>query len=291
MKRFEEFINDELNLQNFQKTDFDESRFDIYVSGSDQIWNPKCVSACNKIDGTYFFDFVVNKPKASYASSIGSYQYSKDEERIVTKLLSDYKAISVREKNTSIYLSGLLGRDVQCLLDPTLLLSLEQYQEIMHSESRPPLRRDYILVYSIQYTSTLKRMIKNTRNGFPDVKIVVLEQNPWNYFDGHETVRTAGPREFLRLFASAKAVLTDSFHGVSFSLIFKKPFLTALPEHHPNRIISLLSLVGESERIVRMSHDDFDVRARLESIPRTDNLNKLREQSFQYLKALFETAL
>jgi len=289
LKRFEEFINDELNLQNFQKTDFDESRFDIYVSGSDQIWNPKCVSACNKIDGTYFFDFVVNKPKASYASSIGSYQYSKDEERIVTKLLSDYKAISVREKNTSTYLSELLSRNVKCLLDPTLLLSLEEYQEIIHSGFTPSRQRDYILVYSIQYTNTLKRMIENAKNCYPNFEIVVLEQNPWDFFEGDETIRTAGPREFLKLFSDAKAILTDSFHGVCFSLVFKKPFLSALPKHHPNRIVSLLSLVGESDRLV--SDEESNYGGMLESIPRTDNLKKLREISFQYLKVLFETTV
>lgn len=102
-----------------------KENYDILISGSDQIWNPRCGGLVNKLNPAYFLAFVSNKrcKKISYASSIGSYQFNKDEQNQIKRWLSEYTAISTREQSGKEQLSTFINKEIQVTLDPTLLLT------------------------------------------------------------------------------------------------------------------------------------------------------------------------
>ncbi|TOP15144.1 polysaccharide pyruvyl transferase, partial [Vibrio parahaemolyticus] len=106
----------------------------------------------------------------------------------------------------------------------------------------------YILLYVIKKTPLLKQVINKLKEEL-NVKVILCEQGI--HFDNvvDEHIRDAGPKDFISLFNNAKFVVTDSFHGTTFSLIFNKPFFSVSPGANVNRISSLLELVGLDSRI------------------------------------------
>jgi hypothetical protein len=286
LKKFDKFIRNHLSLYSFDENRFDEKLFDFYISGSDQIWNPNCVSPNGVLDQKYFLSFVKNETKISYASSMGSYTYSNIQKESVKKLLSDFKSIAVRENDAAKKLSSLVKQDIKVVLDPTLLLNAEDFLPIANIESSHEKR--FILVYSIQKTKHLNALISEAKLMFPKHEFLVLEQDPWDNFKACKAIRTAGPEDFLGLCHSAEGIITDSFHGVCFSMIFEKPFIVANPVHHPNRIKDLLIRLEEDDRLSFQGDDvKRQVRSSMSLNPKYVRLNLLRQQAFEYLnKAL-----
>ena len=282
--KFNQFVCDNLSLCHFNEKQFNESSFDIYVSGSDQIWNPKCVNANGVLDQTYFLSFAKHAKKMSYASSMGSYTYSRVQEALVKNLLSNFNNISVRESDAAERLSPLTSKEIKVVLDPTLLLESKDYLALCPNPD-VTYQKPFILIYSIQKTKHLHTLIASAKSIFPRHNFLVLEQDPWNTFRSCETIRTAGPIDFIELCRSSEGILTDSFHGVCFSMVFKKPFVVANPIHHPNRIEDLLNRLGEEARLSRPGDDVKEqVSLLMSSEPGSDRLAALRQQSFEFLE-------
>ncbi|ASK56497.1 hypothetical protein CEQ48_17755 [Vibrio tarriae] len=247
--KFKKFIRDEMDIVPYNSDQI--GKFDILISGSDQIWNPACVSQDKQFIPEYFLSFATaNQKKIAYASSCGSYEYSSSEETILREYLSDYDALSTRESKASKYLSLLTKLDVEHVLDPTLLLTKNEWLDRLGDNNFR--EDDYILLYVIKKTPLLKKVIHKLKEDLK-VKVILCEQGL--YFDTivDEHIRDAGPRDFISLFNNAKFVVTDSFHGTTFSLIFNKPFFSVSPGANINRISSLLEVVGLDSRII---HDE-----------------------------------
>lgn len=205
------------------------SHYDIYVSGSDQIWNPNTMYG----DMSYMFDFVSPKAiKIAYSSSFSCDFIPVKYQSLYKKYLSKFLAISVRERNgieLAKRYSGL--KDVQLVLDPTLLIDKNGWKKIAAKSSNIALPKKYILFYMLAYTySPVEKMVELL--SFVQKKyacpIVSLNRKP-NGFEG-EFIDIAysneiGIPEFLHLFENAEMVVTSSFHGTAFSLNFGKPFI------------------------------------------------------------------
>ncbi len=252
IKKFENFSYQYLNLSSrlnhtdaFKKV---ANEFDIFVTGSDQVWNPKIVSEYNKLDTRYFLDFVHGKKKFSYASSIGAHKYNDVEKSIVKNLLDDYCCIAVREKDSSQYLSELLNRQVEHVLDPTLLYNKRQWLEFFNiSENKPD--KPYILVYALKNDLLLKQIVEQLSETLR-YEVITINQEPFTNYKCDKHVKDAGPVEFLKLFANASFVITNSFHGTCFSVNFNIPFAIASPHVGAIRIENFLSSVGVQDRII-----------------------------------------
>lgn len=223
-------------------------QYDLYVTGSDQVWNPTqhyCLEP-------FFLTFVKgNKRKLSYAASIGIEELRDNEKKQFSEWLSSYESISVREKAAKYLLEKVTGRkDIEQVIDPTFLLSQEEWQElaIMPKASRP-----YILVFTLGHNPALidyaLRLRVETRY---DVKVVCLMALP---YDGkeYESITDACPRELIGYMSQAELILTDSFHGTAFSILMKsKNFYTYLFTHakRNSRMIDLLGLMGLSDHVI-----------------------------------------
>lgn len=258
VNKIRKFLNENMNLTpRLKERDLIQGKageFDIYVCGSDQIWNPEIVSESGQIDPIFFLSFAPQgSTKISYASSIGHHAFSISEKKQVSDLLKDFTLVTTRESDGVVKLSEILpGKDVYHVLDPTLLLTMEEWYDAFNIE--PKLDRDkYILLYSVPRTPLIKKAV-----GFFEKKlgfqVVAIDQMLFPLTKADTHIRDAGPREFIDLFANAEFVITDSFHGTCFALNFGKNFVAISPENRSNRIASLLNALNCSERMI--NHED-----------------------------------
>ncbi len=285
IKKFENFSYKNFNLTNLLNTDSDfkklENEFDVFVSGSDQIWNPKIINEKGIIDTRYFLDFVTDKKKISYASSLGTYKYSEIEAEEVTPLLNSYDSIAVREQDSSIYLSELLHKDVSHVLDPTLLHTKEEWLKFFDIDINQN-EEPYILVYALHKDKLLKEVVEKVVQEL-NFKVITIDQDPFTNFKCDQHIKDASPEEFIKLFSQAGFVITNSFHGTCFSVNFNIPFIVTTPPSSINRIESLLKAVDIDERITIGGNLTALINKNIDFDVINTNLNKLRSISDAYL--------
>lgn len=220
-------------------------QYDIYLTGSDQVFNVK-----SRYSALFYQTFSVKGGiKAAYAPSFGTSEFTDDYKSAIRKSISTFSFLSCREDDGASVLSELKGQNIPCVLDPTLLLNKEQWSKVM---SAPMSKDKYLLIYDLnggQKLVSIAKPIAN-QNGW---KIWCITQHTDIRYKGVDRlIYDAGPREFIGLFSEAQYVITDSFHGTAFSIIFEKLFNTyiAVPRA-ARRIESLLKECGMSERVIR----------------------------------------
>lgn len=296
-KAFETFIEKRIPLtdktyHNRSELTKEELNFDVFITGSDQVWNDKCAN----FDPVYFLDFDAANyaKKYSYAASFG---FKSIPEKLVDeykRLLSDYEAYSVRESQGKNIIKSLLKKEaIQCC-DPTLLLDREEWLELGDNA----IQEDYILMYYVTKPVTLR---KNAMEIAKEKKCKVIAlpcQTSYQGLSGKadrrcgfEVRNCCGPEEFISLFANAKYVLTNSFHGTVFSLIFHKKFLvqTELGDgKQNNRAKSLLETTNLEHRTLENSKIDIEDDIDWEDVD--FRISELRSKSIDYIKNIGRNA-
>lgn len=290
--RFEAFVQDNMRLTSRRYTSFEELKndppaFDAYLAGSDQIWNPRLFSS-RKFDPAFLLEFVREGRKIAYAPSMGEAPFTPEEKEELKNALASFEAVSVREGAGRDKVLEATGREPQVVLDPTLLLTGEDWGAL----AVPPERKGpYILTYYISDHSLLDPYVAelHRRTGWPVVQLAGQRRKVEN---AERIVFDAGTREFLGLFRNAAFVATNSFHGTVFSLQFGKNFFTSVsPKEaaHPesSRVFSLLSRLGCTDRVAGQENTaGVEDKVDYETVER--NLAALRAQSLDYLKHALE---
>ena len=218
-----------------------ESEYDLFLTGSDQVWNGNLSGH----DPNYFLGFVKdNKKKGSYAASFGFLNVPNGEIDWYKKQLAGYRYYNVREISGQKIVKDLTGNEAKLTIDPTLLLKQEEWKKVM---AVPNIKEPYILVYQITPSRKLSEIVNKLRNqtGYKVIAIPFIMDWPHKF----TSMLTIGPAEFLGLFCNASYVVTDSFHGTAFSLIFNRNFWT-LSSRKESRITSLLEILGLGNRIL-----------------------------------------
>ncbi|SFR62173.1 polysaccharide pyruvyl transferase family protein [Maribacter stanieri] len=256
--------------------------YENYIVGSDQVWNPN--------NGTniapYFLTFAPNESnKVSYASSFGVGSINEVYYPQYKKWINNLKHISTREADGVDIIKSSTGKNATHVVDPTLLLSKNDWKNLMipYKQSEP-----YILVFIFKknkYAEDLAYKIQKD-TGYKIIRICKNEM-PLESDDKILNIRDFGPAEFLGLYNGASVVLTTSFHGSIFSLIFEKPFYTITPtsKNNNSRQESLMNIVGLKNRLLQEG-DDVDL-TQLKSIDFHDVKSKLDNQidiSIEFLK-------
>ncbi len=288
IKKFKQFITSHFRLTTpLSSNELVQGKaggYDVYIAGSDQLWNPMCVSQSGQLDLHYFLDFAPDTArKISYASSVGGYQFTAEESITIKKNLSSFYRVSVREKNTQEYLVNILGKKVAHVLDPTLLLTKQDWLTSLNISPTVNVKEKYILLFTVPKV----KLIRNAVDYFAKklgLKVIALDQGLTAGAKVDEQFRDAGPIEFIDLIANAEFVITDSFHGTCFALNFEKPFIAVTAGKHANRIESLLTLVGLEQNLA-VTEADFD-RANLKpdfSGP-IEKLNSARKWSMEFIE-------
>lgn len=217
-------------------------QYDIYIAGSDQLWNPTqpyCIEP-------YFLTFVsgAEKKKISFSTSIGITELTDKEKELFKQWLSDFTAISVREKQAKELLSSFVDREVKQISDPTFLLPYSSWKELANY---PNIKTPYILYFALHIENTILDYCKklSIESGLP---LYVMNQTQPDPIDNsYLAVKDAGPRDFIGYIANADMVITDSFHCTAFSIIMSsKNFYTYISSGNKrgSRIDDLLESFG-----------------------------------------------
>lgn len=221
--------------------------FDAYITGSDQVWNSASTDGLNE---DYFLSFVPKgKRKISYAASISSDHLGYKEDDVIRGYLKDYTAISVREKQGVSLLKSIGIDNIEHVLDPTILLSLDDWIHIAN-ESSIEQNDKYLLMYvlgSMPKLTEYAQKIASQRN----LKVVKLG---WDFRKprGVDRIISFGtPQDFVKLFLNAEYVVTNSFHGTAFSINFNKDFMSFPSSPNNPRFMSLLKMFELQERCLK----------------------------------------
>ena len=209
--------------------------YSAFVTGSDQVWNPVCVG----FDPVYFLDFAKSQQKYSYAASIAVEELPEDKKSEYKKRLSDFQAFSVREKSAARIIGELLGREAEVNIDPTLLLTKQQWDKI----SKPVINEPYIFLFNVRKSVRLidyaKKLSQKT-----GLKIYYLQKERIHKVKGVTYLDPVMANEFIGLIKNAEYVCTNSFHGTAFSIIYRKKFAVEI-EHQGGRNIRSQELISQ----------------------------------------------
>ena len=275
IKRFQHFRGKYFNFSepfNAEEKIDNPPLADVYLVGSDQVWNPKIM-----FSPIYFLHFGdCNVKKSSYSASIGLSMFPEDYISEIKEYLNAFQFISVREASGQKILNDV-GINAKTTVDPTLLLSKDEWAKIT---VRPADKEKYILVYSLYNLDLLKATVDcvKKQTGYK-VKTIATSVRLDNF--GDDIIWDAGPCEFVGLVEKASIVITSSYHGMLFSLNFRIPFLVIPPEATRNRFYDLLRSIGFENRIIESLNE---ITAEMFSMDTNSKL--LREQistSKQYL--------
>lgn len=294
MKLLNQFISREMNCtivyEDHKSLHQKPPVFDVYVSGSDQIWNPNTMFG----DMSYLFDFAPAGSKIiSYSSSFSCNHIPDKYRAIYVKNLSRYSAISVRESNGCKLVKDLISKEAELVLDPTLLLSEKDWEEYSKQSRKLKLPSKFILFYMLAYTydpeSKMIELLRYTKEKYqlPIVALSRINQRLGNDVYYIEDQTSIGIYEFIELFKSAEIVITSSFHGTAFSLNFGKPFLTLQngKSDSDDRISSLLdSLHLQSQLILTTSQINDNISPFYDESRLQYHLQEARDQSLKFLK-------
>lgn len=208
-------------------------QYDMLIAGGDQIWNVNC----DDFSTVYFLDFDDNTYKISYSPSLGATDITKSPRAQDYKnLLMKFNALSCREVNGKKWLEQLTGREVELIADPTMLLTEKDWEEKINHNIEYPFAQEFIFYYAFSYSAENNKCVQRLAEEH-NLKVVVIDAKQW-FIKGLDRYKNfilceqTGPEAFLNLMKDSKCVVTTSFHGTVFSLIFHKNFIYINNKNH-----------------------------------------------------------
>ena len=259
-------------------------RYNAVICGSDQIWNPDITDT----DLSYFLDFCgKNTRRISYAPSFGIDNFSDGFSKLIENELSEFHALSVREKPGQDYIFKLIGKEASLVLDPTFLVSSDQWSKMERKHSAS--KGEYILYYTIRRSDNLFRrcMEFSSKTG---LKVVIVGGNCLKVIRNNnplvEYAIDIGPDEWLNLLHNARYVFTNSFHGTAFSINYNKDFFVEFSSLTNSRLEQIIGALKLEDRIVKNDNElsldpiDYTVAEK--------HLSELIKSSEQFLKTALQ---
>lgn len=280
------FVNKHLHIKHYTSLkDIKENDFDAIIAGSDQIWRSKYIKRLitNKVENAFlYFAKGWNIKRIAYAASFGTdtWEYTKQETQKCQQGIMMFDAVSVRETSGIDLCRKMLKVEAQVVLDPTLLLSMNDYVNLT-KDSKHKVDGE-LMTYVLDEHDDMQNLIEQ-----------VSKKTGWKTFSSNKKVsdksipvekRIQPPVEnWLIGFRNAQFVITDSFHACAFSIIFNKPFLViGNAERGMSRFTSLLNMFGLERRLIERTKN-FKLEDWCLKRPNV-NLDKFRELSVTYLK-------
>ena len=247
--------------------------FDIFVCGSDQIWNLDCTDG---IEPAYFLKFAnADKLKIAYAPSLAHQAFVKTYDDDLRDAIKEFDYLSIREKSTLPLIQPLTSKKIEIVLDPVLLLSANEYELIIQKKQQD---NQYIFVYMLDYD---EKLVKYSQ------MISAKMDRPLVYITGEYFCNISGknlfgisPSDFLEYIKNAEYVITNSFHATVLSIIFEKKFITFSTKYSNSRVMDLLKSLGLLER---MYHKNINIERKIDYIEVNSKLSDLRKKSLNFL--------
>ena len=221
---------------------------DVYITGSDQLWNPTQPYALEP----YFLTFVKNGGKRiSYATSIGFSYLSKYTKKKFKSWLEKYDVISVREQQGVEIIKNLMDKQIHQICDPTFLLPVNQWHDMAKKQME---NERYIFLFTLGYDKNLYDYAAKMQSNL-NIKVVVnYNVIPQTVSYNFSRMKESGPIEWISYIKNAECVITNSFHGSVFSLLMHTPFKVGISNNRGSRIINLLQCVNAEQCLI----EDYD---------------------------------
>lgn len=264
------------NSSNYR--DLDYLKLDAVIVGSDQVWRPQYVPNIKE----YFLKFFPpNVRRIAYAASFGSdkLEYNERDLKECSLLLDSFYAVSTRESSGQKILSEYMGRvQSKVVLDPTMLLNVEYYQEVMGIQ---PLQKDkYVFAYILDRTQWKENFVHKISSYCSYMEFDIMKIDKLAPLYSIET--------WLKGIYSSDFVVTDSFHGTVFCILFNRPFYVIGNEKRGNsRMLDLLYMFGLENRLLydgAKCIDEFNLDINIDWKYVNERLTLLRKESIEFLK-------
>lgn len=221
--------------------------YDCIVYGSDQIWWKSLIPGYEGFDPVYWGEYIsTSVRKIAYAPSMGIIQLTQDDEERIKKWLGNFDVLSVRESSLYEAIHKLTDKKVSVVLDPVFLLSKNEWSKYCY----PIKREKYILYYNLLPSKEGDTLVKKLKQKW-GYKVVEITGSVCLKKLGARYVQTADAFDFISLIKNAEFVVTSSFHGTAFSIIFEKQFYATGFGNRAGRVESLLSQLNIVERLIR----------------------------------------
>lgn len=255
-----------------------EKGFDYFIAGSDQIWNYN-FSAEHFDD--YFLKFTTENKKIAVSASFGVDDLPDKWKPLYSDSLQEFYGISVREDAGQAIIQDLLGVDVPVLIDPTMMLTKDEWLAVSR-KPRIDCSKPYVLKYYLGDEAEEERIdVWAKENGY-EVYELLNKDIPELY--------SAGPGEFISLISNAALVCSDSFHCIVFSIIFSRPFLVYARQGSGNymtsRLDTLLNKFGFEDRWKHLVAPENYLKCDYSAVP--ERLEKEQQQFMDYLSIVLK---
>ncbi len=266
-------------------------KYDMFITGSDQVWHPQAVCPA------YMLSFVKDGCKFSYAASIASNSLPPSLAESFKKELPAYCGVSVREENAVDLLKDLSPVPVECSIDPVLLLSAKEWDEIL---PEPKIKEDYAFCYFLGDGARARTAAKEFAKQ-KNIKLVNLAHlGGYKKCDdrfGDISLFDVSPADFVCLIKNAQYIFTDSFHAAAFSSLYGKEYFVFARGGKKlgdmsSRIYTLTELFGSSSHYCdteeKMSPEYIAGLERIDYTQPTQKFIKRKEESTEYIKRNIE---
>ena len=263
----------------FEMNDDIDSAFDAFIAGSDQVWN----LSIPEVDARYFLPFAKPEKRFSYAASFGSSSVPESSREWISKQLSLFKEITVREENGKALVKNLTGKDAKVCVDPVFLLDRDQWKAIADADKEAS-EQSYLLLFLLQYDPAFVQMAQQAaKDKNLALKVVTAGFMPQLGFDAWTNTSV---NRWVSLISNTEHVYSDSFHAMAFSLMFgrklnRKPLGGDLAKRN-GRTEELLALMGLETDPSKTIQADGDLVM--------EKLSQRRASSFDYLKGIVNNA-
>lgn len=249
-KKFEDFRENYINITRRYSSPKEvatiDGEYDAYICGSDQIWSPVLLNP------VFYFDFLSDtERKIAYACSFGVSSIKGKKATKITNYLNRFDYISVRESSGCEIVKNLTGKVVPVMSDPTLLLQRTDWDKV--SKYNLNLNK-YIFCYFLSWNEDYWKYVENVSQQL-GYQIVIVPSVKETYQVDAKILKNIGPEEWVGLVKNASYVITDSFHGTVFSIIYNKPFTVLKrfsddnPRSQNSRIYTLLEHYNLTNRL------------------------------------------
>lgn len=281
--KFEKFYTDRFNRSKpYTRENFNEimNEVDSFVCGSDTIFSPDEFG----LDDGYLANYdCMRHNSVAYAASFGDPHFDKESYSELDRKILNFRALGIRESLMIPYLKERTSVPVEKVIDPTLLLKKSDYEEI--TERKRLVEERYLLYYSRRYNPKAEEYARSLarKNGW---KIVEISLRATNEEKGHIMFYQAGVEEFLSLVKHAEFIVTNSFHGMIFSVQFQKQFVVFSRELCNTKIEELLKLFGLQDRMLVSGEEKYEYDIDYEKVE--SKIARARNFSVAFLKRELE---
>ena len=249
----------------------ESEQYNIFICGSDQIWSPALLNP------VFYLDFVPeNKYKIAYAPSFGVISATLEKKKKIAGFIKKFDAVSVRETQGQEFIREITGEIVPIAMDPTLLIDEKIWSEY---STFPKVKESYILCYLLTPNKTYIEFVSKFAKK-KGMKVVIIPTAKGPFDTNFEELIDLGPAQWLGLIQNAEYVLTDSFHGCIFSIIFHKEFILFKRFKDSNK-------VSENSRIYTLA-EMLNVEDRIVDETNMERIGSMKSLDFEAIDCIIE---